>query len=64
MTYKQTVIEHKTLSSSGAGFPLAGLLAKLRNVVKINVPVGYQDESGFHTGVKRSEKQAQWPAHW
>jgi len=55
---------HKTLVYSGVGYPLQGLLAKLRNAIKTSVPVGYQDENGFHYGVKREEKQTQWPTTW
>jgi hypothetical protein len=64
MTYKQTTMEHKTLAYSGVGFPLAGLMAKLRNAIKMHVPEGYQDENGFHFGVKRAEKETQWPVTW
>ncbi len=64
MAYKQTTIEHKTLVYSGVGFPLQGLLGKLLSALKISVPVGYQDESGFHLGVKSAEKQTQWPTNW
>jgi hypothetical protein len=64
MAYKQTIMGHKTLAYSGVGFPIQGLMAKLMNVVKMSVPVGYQDENGFHTGVKRAENEAKWPATW
>jgi hypothetical protein len=64
MAYKQTSAEQKTLAYSGIGLPFQSLLAKLRNAVKTSVPVGYQDENGFHLGVKREEKQTQWPANW
>jgi hypothetical protein len=37
-------------------------MAKLRNMVKLNVPVGYQDETGFHYGVKTADKAAKWPS--
>ncbi len=55
---------HKTFAYSGVGFPLQGLLARMKNAVKSNITVGYQDESGFHTGVKREDKQAKWPTTW
>ena len=55
---------HKTFAYSGVGFPFQGLLARMKNAVKSNITVGYQDESGFHTGVKREDKQAKWPATW
>jgi len=28
------------------------------------VPVGYQDETGFHFGAKAAEKEAAWPPFW
>jgi len=65
MTYKQTISAHKPWSHSGvSGFSPAGLFTKLRNAIKINIPVGYQDETGFHSGVKTAEKQTKWPATW
>jgi hypothetical protein len=45
-------------------FSLATVVSKLRSVVKLEIPVGYQDESGFHTGVKAGGKQIKWPATW
>lgn len=65
MTYKQTVLAHKPWSHSGSmGFSPAGLIAKLKNAVKLNVPVGYQDETGFHAGVKQADKEVKWPSVW
>jgi hypothetical protein len=64
MTHKETLAGHKTLVYSGVGFPLSGIVAKLRNAIKMNIPVGYQDENGFHTGVKRAEKEDKWPSVW
>jgi hypothetical protein len=40
----------------------AGIIAKLRSVFANRVPVAYQDESGFHLGVKQSQEN--WPAIW
>jgi hypothetical protein len=58
MTFKQAIMSNKPWSHTGnVGFSAAGLVAKLRNIVKIEVPVGYQDEAGFHYGVKTAEKQ-------
>lgn len=63
MTYKQTILAHKPWSPTGSfGFSPAGLIAKLRNAVKIQIPVGYQDETGFHYGAKAADKSAKWPA--
>ena len=38
------------------GLMFHGIVAKLRNAVRIEVPVGYQDETGFHMGVKPARK--------
>ena len=59
MTYKQPIQTHKPWAHTGNfGFWPAGLIAKLRNMVKIEIPVGYQDESGFHYGAKSPNKGA------
>ena len=64
MTYKESAMSHKTFAYSGVGFPLEGMLAKLRNALKASVPAGYQDESGFHLGVKPPEQEPKWPTTW
>jgi len=46
------------------GFSFTGLIAKLRHAVSIEIPVGYQDENGFHAGVKSATKEAKWPTAW
>jgi len=48
----------------GFGFTLGGLITRLKNATKFEIPVGYQDETGFHTGVKADEKEIQWPTTW
>jgi hypothetical protein len=42
----------------------AAFVAKVRDAFKFEVPVGYQDETGFHTGVKRSETGESFPPVW
>jgi len=64
MASKQAVMGHKTLVYSRVGFPLEGILEKLQNALKASIPEGYQDESGFHLGVKRAEREANWPTTW
>ena len=65
MTFKQTMIINKTWVHSGvSGFTLGGLITRLKNATKFEIPVGYQDETGFHTGVKAAEKELKWPATW
>lgn len=41
-----------------------GIVTKVKNAVRIEIPVGYQDETGFHMGVKPPEKEIQWPPIW
>ncbi len=42
---------------------LVGIIAKLRALIKDHVPLGYQDETGFHFGVQQSHED-QWPSLW
>ena len=44
--------------------PLAAMVAVLINKLKVEVPVGYQDENGFHVGKSRSENKVNWPPFW
>lgn len=40
------------------------IFLKLREAVRMEVPTGYQDETGFHNGVKPAENEIQWPPYW
>ncbi len=65
MTFKYSVAINKSWMHTGStGFSLAGMIAKLRRAVSIEIPVGYQDETGFHTGVKSAAEEAKWPTAW
>jgi hypothetical protein len=65
MTYKQSITMDKAWDAAEvSAIPFAGIFAKLKNAVKINIPVGYQDESGFHLGVKPDGQEVQWPQTW
>jgi hypothetical protein len=46
------------------GSMFRGIVAKVRNAVRIEIPIGYQDETGFHMGVKPAEKNIKWPSVW
>ena len=46
---------------STAALMYAAVAAKLRALMDKLVPVGYQDEAGFHAGVQRSSKDENWP---
>jgi hypothetical protein len=34
-----------------------GIIAKLRKAIRIEIPIGYQDEAGFHAGVKSADME-------
>jgi hypothetical protein len=38
----------------------AGIIAKLREAMDKQVPMGYQDENGFHLGVEPAAKSDDW----
>jgi hypothetical protein len=44
--------------------PLAAIAAKIIARLKVEVPVGYQDENGFHVGRGRNESKVSWPPFW
>jgi len=63
--HKQSVILQKTWpGAASTGIHLGGLAARFRNAIKFEVPTAYQDETGFHFGVKPPEKQIKWPSVW
>ncbi|MBU6410540.1 MAG: hypothetical protein KGR98_09145 [Verrucomicrobia bacterium] len=35
--------------------------AKMRHAIESLAPIGYQDNKGFHYGVRRSDDGLQWP---
>jgi hypothetical protein len=63
MTYKQSIATHKSWAHTGSfSFSPAGIIAKLKNAIKSSAPVGYQDETGFHYGVKPVDQEVKWPS--
>ena len=42
----------------------AALAAKVRASIESLAPIGYQDDSGFHTGTKPRGKEIEYPAAW
>jgi hypothetical protein len=44
----------------------AGVFGKVWTAIKskFEVPVGYQDESGFHHGKQPAHKKSEWPPVW
>ena len=44
--------------------PLAAIVARAIAKLKVEVPVGYQDESGYHVGNGHAESKVNWPPFW
>jgi len=44
------------VGNSAAQGGVVKIVAKLRRAIRIEIPIGYQDETGFHMGVKSAEK--------
>jgi hypothetical protein len=40
------------------------LVVRLMDALKWEVPLGYEDETGFHLGVMPEEKEVKWPPTW
>ena len=51
------ILEQMGDSTAQAG--VSGIVAKLRKAIRIKIPIGYQDETGFHLGLKPAEKTSQ-----
>jgi hypothetical protein len=63
--HKHAATMHEPLTDTAAfGSMLGGIIAKVRSAVRIEIPTGYQDETGFHLGVKPTEKEIKWPPVW
>lgn len=57
---KHTITMQKPWTLTGSfGLHLHEIIAKLKSVVEI--PTGYQDESGFHFGAEPAQKEINWP---
>jgi hypothetical protein len=52
-----TTMETPWLHKGSFGSHLHEVFVKLRKVIKVEIPTGYQDESGFHFGVNPAEKK-------
>jgi hypothetical protein len=59
--HKNAESTHQPLPDTAVvGSILRGIVTKLRNAVMIEIPIGYQDEMGFHLGVEPEEKEIKW----
>jgi len=56
MTIREAVRHKAWLNLAPRMATGTGIIGRLRDALKNVVPVGYQDESGFHFGVKSAEK--------
>jgi hypothetical protein len=60
--YRSAATTHEPLPERSAVSPLLRLIvARMRKAVRIEIPTGYQDETGFHFGVNPAEKEVKWP---
>jgi hypothetical protein len=65
MTHKYSLAIPKPWPYMGSlALHIHEITAKLRDIKKIEIPTGYQDETGFHLGVKPAEKKVKWPPEW
>jgi hypothetical protein len=65
MIHKQTIKVHKPwLHMDSFGLHLHEMAAKLKRSIRFEVPTGYQDETGFHMGVKPQGQGIKWPPVW
>jgi hypothetical protein len=65
MIHKHTITIHKPLPHTVSfGLHLHAIAAKFGRAIKFEFPTGYQDETGFHMGVKPAEQEIKWPPVW
>jgi len=64
MTSKAVPMNKEWFPAHNASSSPMGILAWLKSALKIEIPVGYQDETGFHTGVQAEGKELKWPTTW
>ena len=65
MMNKHTMTMNKPWAHTASfGLHLHEIVAKLRNALKIEIPTGYQDETGFHMGTKPADEEVKWPSVW
>jgi len=50
--------------SVGLYAAFAAMVAKIRAAIESLAPIGYQDETGFHTGVKPRDSEAAGMSSW
>ncbi len=69
MLLKQFSVDHKIWLHAGSAvlIPVKSVallsVTRLKQVIKIEIPDGYQDKQGFHFGVKPAAKQNRQPVN-
>jgi hypothetical protein len=43
---------------------VVAMITRLRDAFEFEMPIGYQDETGFHTGVQPPKERPSWPPFW
>ena len=63
--HKNAAIVRGSLPETASfGSMFRGIVSKAWSVIRIDIPIGYQDETGFHTGVKPAQREINWPPVW
>ena len=44
--------------------PQRNLLTKILDTICFRIPIGYQDETGFHYGEEPARRRVHYPAEW
>ncbi|MGA9780478.1 MAG: hypothetical protein WBS33_19655 [Verrucomicrobiia bacterium] len=57
-------LDERPPDTTAGGTMFSRIFLKLRKAVRIEVRTGYQDETGFHSGIKPAENEIQWPPVW
>jgi hypothetical protein len=58
------IVQEQLLNTTARGIVFHRLFSKVRREVRLDVRTGYQDETGFHSGVKPAENEIKWPPVW
>ena len=62
MMQKQAITIHKAWPHPGLFEQrIHEFYTKLLKAISFQIPVGYQDEAGFHEGLQPAKKDIQWP---
>jgi hypothetical protein len=57
-------VQEPLSNTTARGMAFHRAFSKLRQAVWSELLTGYQDETGFHSGVKPAENEIKWPPVW